>query len=146
VEVQGAPLADLHVESDNAHGDLFVRLCDVDEKGRSMNVTDRIVRCGPGDTTPGQARAVRVTLDPTAYRFLAGHRIRLQVSGGAHPRFARNLGTGEDPATGTATRPVTHRIQHHAGGASRLTLPTVPTGTMEPPGTTGPAAPPEPVP
>ena len=39
--------------------------------------------------------------DP-AHRFRAGHRIRLQVSGGAHPRYARNLGTGEP--LGEATR------------------------------------------
>jgi hypothetical protein len=33
-----------------------------------------------------------------------GHRIRAQVSSGAFPRFARNLGTGEPLATGTARR------------------------------------------
>ena len=34
---------------------------------------------------------------PTAHRFAAGHRIRLQVSSGAHPRYARNPGTDERP-------------------------------------------------
>jgi hypothetical protein len=38
-------------------------------------------------TTSG---AVSQRLGPCAHRFLAGHRIRLQVSGGAYPRFARN--------------------------------------------------------
>jgi hypothetical protein len=41
-------------------------------------------------------------LAPMAHRFAAGHRIRLQVSSGAHPRYARNPGTGEDPAAATA--------------------------------------------
>ncbi|MGH2484679.1 MAG: CocE/NonD family hydrolase C-terminal non-catalytic domain-containing protein, partial [Ktedonobacterales bacterium] len=38
---------------------------------------------------------------PTAYHFRKGQRIRVQVSSGAHPRFARNLGGGEPLATGT---------------------------------------------
>ncbi|HEV2927841.1 MAG TPA: CocE/NonD family hydrolase C-terminal non-catalytic domain-containing protein, partial [Propionibacteriaceae bacterium] len=35
------------------------------------------------------------------HRFHAGHRIRVQVSSGAHPRYARNPGTGEDPVRAT---------------------------------------------
>ena len=34
---------------------------------------------------------VDVVLFPTAYRFRAGHRLRVQVAGGAFPRFARDL-------------------------------------------------------
>lgn len=44
---------------------------------------------------------ITVPMSATAYQFAAGHRLRLQVSGGAHPRFARNTGTGETPATAT---------------------------------------------
>ena len=80
---------------------------------------------GRGSTGTGKApavgeRTVEVTLPDTAHRLLTEHRIRLQVSGGAHPRFARNLGTGEPPLTGTALRPSTRTV-HHAG--SRLTIP-----------------------
>jgi hypothetical protein len=42
---------------------------------------------------------VCVELWPTAYRFKRGHCLRVQVSSGAFPRFARNLGTGEPLAT-----------------------------------------------
>ncbi len=55
---------------------------------------------------------MRVDLWPTAHAFRAGHRIRLQVSSGAHPRFARNLGTGEPLATATRMR-VAHQAVHH---------------------------------
>ena len=48
--------------------------------------------------------AVEVALYPTAYRILAGHRIRLQVSGGAFPRYARNHGSGEPFGSAIATR------------------------------------------
>ncbi len=126
VEVQGGVRVRLVVESDNAYADLFVRLCDVEPNGRSVNITDRLVRLdpGPGEEPHAGPRTVELTLVDTAHRFRAGHRIRLQVSGGAHPRFARNLGTGEPLGEATRGVPTTHRIC--AGGAtpSSITLPT----------------------
>jgi uncharacterized protein len=67
--------------------DVFVRLCEVDEQDRSWNICDGLARAAASQT-------VLVELWPTAYRFAAGRRIRVQVSGGAHPRFSRNPGTG----------------------------------------------------
>ncbi|MET7418400.1 CocE/NonD family hydrolase [Dactylosporangium sp. NPDC005555] len=72
--------------------DVFVRLCEVDEQDRSWNICDGLARASAGSDADGVA--VRVELWPTAYRFAAGRRIRVQVSGGAHPRFSRNPGTG----------------------------------------------------
>lgn len=125
LEVHGAPVVDLNVKSDNANADLFVRICDVDATGRSVNVTDRIVRFDARDAVPGEVRTVRFTLDATAYRFERGHRIRLQVSGGAFPRFARNLGTGEHPGRGKAMRGTTHWIHHDKARPSHISLPTL---------------------
>ena len=51
---------------------------------------------------------------PTANTFRAGHRIRLQVSSGAHPLFARNAGTGEPLATGANLRSADQEILHDA--------------------------------
>ncbi|MBW0101563.1 CocE/NonD family hydrolase [Pseudonocardia sp. KRD291] len=119
LEIVGVPVAEVRLTSDNPHGDLFVRLCDVDEHGGSTNFTDGIARLDP--TVPaGTAQTVRVTLDPCAHRIRPGHRLRMQISGGAHPRFARNLGTGEPIETATALRPSTRTV-HHAGTA--VTLP-----------------------
>src|SRR5215471_17107189 len=126
VEVAGAPVAELYLSSDNPHCDVFVRLCDVDERGRSRNLTDQIVRCSPADVTPGQVRRLRITLTDISHVFAAGHRIRLQVAGGAHPRFARNLGTDADLVHGTRMAPVTHEIQHSARKPSALVLPVLP--------------------
>ena len=53
--------------------------------------------------------AVDVELYPTACRVQAGHRIRVQLSGGAFPRYARNLGTGEP--FGAATRALRCRFE-----------------------------------
>ncbi|MET8149726.1 CocE/NonD family hydrolase [Actinoplanes sp. NPDC049668] len=122
VEIMGTPTADLYATGSTGHFDLFVRLCDVDPAGRSVNVCDGFVRLTPdhADEDP-----VRIVLGAAGHRFAAGHRIRLQVSGGAHPRFARNPGTGEP--IGTAVRLVATRTTVHHGPEhpSALALPVV---------------------
>src|SRR5580693_2508336 len=92
VEIVGGVAAELSVARDNPYADLFVRLCDVDPRGRSWNVCVGIVRLTGDDPLAG---TVRVSLIGAAHRFGRGHRIRLQVAGGAHPRFARNPGNGQ---------------------------------------------------
>ena len=119
LEVAGPVRAELHLESSTRHFDVFARLCDVDPGGRSTNVCDGILSCGPST-----ARPICVELWPTAYRFAAGHRVRLQVSGGSHPRFNRNLGTGEPLATGTRLAASDRVVHHDPTRASRLLLPS----------------------
>ena len=92
VDVLGPVCAEVDVDFTAASADIFVRLCDVDTTGKSVNVTDGLLRLDAG------GRAV-VEMSHAAHRFRPGHRIRLQVSGGAHPRWARNYGTGEPLAT-----------------------------------------------
>jgi uncharacterized protein len=131
LDVAGVPVVELAHRSDNPHVDLFVRISEVDPKGRSRNVSDGFVRLDP--TAPGDV--LRLSLDAVAHRFAAGNRLRLLLAGGSHPRWDRNLGTGQDPATSSATAPSRRRITL-AGGASRLLLPTEPhppTTAPEPP-------------
>jgi len=118
LEVLGVPVVELAHTSDNPHADLSVRISEVDAKGRSRNVSDGFVRLDPA--APGDI--VRLSLDAIAHRFSAGSRIRLIIAGGSHPRFDRNLGTGDDPATSSGTAP-SHRTITLAGGASRVVLP-----------------------
>ncbi|HTX27730.1 MAG TPA: CocE/NonD family hydrolase [Streptosporangiaceae bacterium] len=95
VEIIGEVAAELSVTRDNPNADLFVRLCDVSPRGRSRNVCDGIVRLTGQDPLTDH---VTVSLVGAAHRFDRGHQLRLQVSGGAFPRFARNPGNGEvDP-------------------------------------------------
>lgn len=115
VEAVGPVRVTLHARADPPNFDLFARVCDVDAEGVSRNVCDALVRVGE----PG---AVTFELWPAAHRFAAGHRIRLQVSSGAHPRYARNPGTGEDPVRATGVRPVDVEILHGAGHPSVLVL------------------------
>jgi putative CocE/NonD family hydrolase len=123
VEIIGEVAAELSVTRDNPHADLFVRLCDVSPRGRSVNVCDGIVRLTDRDPLAGP---VRVSLIGVAHRFGRGHRLRLQVSGGAYPRFARNPGNGEvdpPPADLVATQYAIGLGAQDAGDASVLLLP-----------------------
>jgi putative CocE/NonD family hydrolase len=109
LEVTGAPGVSVALDTDNPHADVFIRLCDVDRGGRSRNVTEAYRRLGPGQVT--DAGTLSIELGACAHRFAAGHRVRVQVSGGAHPRYARNPGTGESIATAVsfaATRYTIH--------------------------------------
>lgn len=119
VEVVGEVSARIWVRSNRPSTDLFVRLCDVDRRGRSRNVCDGLVTVEPDGIT-----AVDVPLSPTAYRFLRGHRIRVQVSSGAHPRFARNPGTGEPLADAAALAAADQEVFHDPEHPSKITLPT----------------------
>ncbi|MBB3752220.1 hypothetical protein FHT44_004732 [Mycolicibacterium sp. BK634] len=116
--VFGSPVVELAHDSDIGHVDLFVRISEVDARGRSRNVSDgyrRLNRPAPGP--------VRVELDAIAHRFPAGTQIRVLIAGGSHPRYARNLGTGEPVLTGQRMVPALHTVRHGAGGLSRLILP-----------------------
>jgi putative CocE/NonD family hydrolase len=119
LEVIGNPVVELVHRTDNPHADLFVRLCEVRKNGRSINVSDGFQRLEPEKSNG----TIRLRLDAMAHRFTLGSRIRLQISGGAHPRYARNLGTDEDPATSSNLAPSRRTIFHGDGGFSRLLLP-----------------------
>ena len=109
VEVIGDVTAELRVTRDNPNADLFVRLCDVDQRGRSRNVCDGIVRLTAADPLTG---TVRVGMIGAAHRFGRGHRLRLQVAGGAHPRFAPNPGNGQVEAPAKDFVVTHYSVQH----------------------------------
>jgi uncharacterized protein len=119
LEVMGNPVVELVHGTDNPHADLFVRLCEVRKNGRSINVSDGFQRLEP-ERSSG---TIMLRLEALAHRFTPGTRIRLQISGGAHPRYARNLGTDEDPATSSKLASSRRTIFHGDGGFSRIVLP-----------------------
>jgi uncharacterized protein len=129
-DVVGPVSARIYVRPSLAYADVFVRMCDVDEKGVSRNVVDGIRRLSP-QTVPGPdvevgedgVLAVDLALSPTAYRLRAGHRIRIQVSGGAFPRYARNHGTGEPFGAATAMHRCRFEILADAQHHGRIVLP-----------------------
>ncbi len=140
VDVAGSPVVELDHATDGPWADVFVRLCDVDERGTPRNVSDGMRRLDH------HSRPLEITLDPCFHRFAAGHRLMVLVAGGAHPRFQRNNGTGEPPADATGLRPVTHTIRGGtvtvpvaggpaAGGAPAVTPAARPAPAPQPPRT-----------
>jgi len=132
-DLVGPVSARIFVRTGRRYADLFVRVCDVDPEGVSRNIVDGIRRLSPqtmpaGDDHVGddQIRTVEVELYPTAYRIRAGHRIRVQVSGGAFPRFARNLGTAQPFAAATSAVRCRFEIYHDSRHPACILLPILP--------------------
>ncbi|MEJ2209360.1 MAG: CocE/NonD family hydrolase [Anaerolineae bacterium] len=127
LDVIGPARLALYVRSSREHTDFFGRLCDVDPDGTSTNVCDGLLRLEPGGEQPRSDGAVRIEIElwPTAHRFQAGHRLRLQISSGAHPRWSRNLGYGEPLLTAQRLAVAEQTIYHDAARPSALVLPVV---------------------
>ncbi len=124
LEVIGPVSVDLHVSSSLAHTDFFARLCDVLPSGKSINVCDALRRVRPGAPALEADGSLHLTFDlwPAAHRFRRGHRLRLQVSSGAHPRFARNPGTGEPLASASRLIAADQALYHDPAHPSAIVL------------------------
>jgi putative CocE/NonD family hydrolase len=125
LELIGPVVAQLQVSSSLDHTDFFVRVCDVSPDGRSDNVCDGLQRFDPTSIhrTPDGTFTATVPVWPIGHTFAAGHRLRVQVSSGAHPVYARNLGTGEPPHTATNLRAADQAVHHEPGRQSWVSLP-----------------------
>jgi uncharacterized protein len=125
--VIGPLTASLYLRSSLGDTDFHVRLCDVTPNGKSFNLSDGILRLTPASVRKRKDGSFRleIAMWPTANTFKAGHRIRLQVSSGAHPLFARNAGTGEPLATGSHLRSADQEVFHDKARPSSLALPVV---------------------
>ena len=125
LEVIGPVEAEPFVRSSLEHTDFYARLCDVDPKGKSLNICDGLQRLRPNRPAPESDGYIRVNIElwPTAYCFRKGHRIRLQVSSGAHPRWVRNTGSGEPIATATTLRVADQEVYHDPAHPSAIILP-----------------------
>lgn len=127
LEVIGPVRLELYVRSSLDHTDFSGRLCDVAPDGCSTNLCDGLVRLEPGkgEVQPDGSLRVEIDLLATAHRFRRGHRLRLQVASGAHPRWSRNLGTGEPLATGVRMAVADQIVYHDGDHPSSLILPVV---------------------
>jgi putative CocE/NonD family hydrolase len=125
LDVIGEAELEVWFRSTLTNTDVFARLCDVSPAGRSTNVCDGLVRLGSAisESIRDGRQLVHVKLSPTAYRFRRGHRLCLQISSGAHPRYSRNPGTGEALGAATSLRSAHQSVHHGPDYPSALTLP-----------------------
>ena len=127
LEITGPVSAELFISSSLEYTDFFVRLCDVYPSGKSLNICDGLQRIKPGRFPAEEGNIIKVTIEmwPTAHFFRRGHRMRLQVSSGAHPRYARNPGCG-GALSGACELKVAHqKVYHDNGHTSSVILPVV---------------------
>jgi len=132
VEVTGRVRANVFVASDARDTDLSVRLCDVYPDGRSMLITDGILRLRyreslsePTLLEPGKVYQVAVDLWSTSIVFNTGHRIRVTVTSSNHPRYDVNPGTGAPWTESEERVKQTNRLYCDAARPSCIILPVV---------------------
>ncbi|WP_165965856.1 CocE/NonD family hydrolase [Pseudonocardia dioxanivorans] len=131
VDVAGPVSAELYVTTDAVDADVVVTLADVAPDGRSLNVCSGVCRlrfrpAAPGLATPGEVQRVDVALSPTAHRFEAGHRVRVQVAPSCFPLFAPNANTGRNPMSEAGDSVVARQaVLHDPEHPSRVVLPVV---------------------
>lgn len=124
MEIIGPVRATVYLAADTPPCDLFVRLNDVNPADVSTNVCDGLRRIDPADVSRAAdgSVCVLVELSPTAYRFGRGHRLRLLLAGGAHPRYARHPGRNEPVTAADQFVRQVHTILHDANHPSAITL------------------------
>jgi putative CocE/NonD family hydrolase len=132
-EVTGAVSLDLYVSSSAVDTDFTGMLVDVWPNGFAQNLTSGILRMRyrnsqekPELANPGETYHITVDLWATSNVFLAGHKLRLEVSSSNFPRFDRNLNAGEEQSRATRMVKATNVIYHDKAHPSALTVPLVP--------------------
>ncbi len=132
-EVTGPISLDLYVSSSAVDTDFTGMLVDVWPNGFAQNLTSGILRMRyrnsqekPELANPGETYHITVDLWATSNVFLAGHKLRLEVSSSNFPRFDRNLNTGEEQGRATRMVKATNVVYHDTAHPSALIVPLVP--------------------
>lgn len=133
--VAGPVSAELWVSSSAVDGDIMLKLIDEyppgDDypDGYAMNLSHGVLRLRFRNgfdrielMEPGAVYRVRVQLFPTANRFVAGHRLRLDIAGSNFPHFDVNPHTGAPAGEVTDAVVATHHVHWGAAQPSRLEL------------------------
>jgi putative CocE/NonD family hydrolase len=131
-EVTGPVSLELYVSSSAVDTDFTGMLVDVWPNGFAQNLTSGILRLRyrsspekPQPAIPGEPYHIVLDLWATSNVFLAGHKLRLEVSSSNFPRFDRNLNTGEEQAHATRAIKATNEVYHDKAHPSALMLPIV---------------------
>lgn len=138
VEVTGPITARLWASSTAPDTDFTAKLLDIYPPsadypdGYHLNICEGIVRAryrdfsGKGELLePGKVCQIEIILEPTSNLFVAGHRIRMDVSSSNFPRFDVNPNTGEPVGRHTHISIAENTVYHDADRPSHLILPII---------------------
>lgn len=127
--VVGPVAAELWVASSARDTDFTAKLVDLEPSGRAMIVQDGIQRARYREgqdrellLEPHRPVLLHIDLDATAYRFAAGHCLRLEIASSNFPRYDKHPNHSGELHTVTGST-VAHQTVFHGGNTlSRLTL------------------------
>lgn len=129
-EVVGPVKLRLFVSSSSKDTDFWAQLTDIYPDGRSIHITENIIRCKyregldkPKLMEPGKVEPCDINLWITGNVFLKGHRIGLDISSSSFPKYARNLNTGGSNLKGSEYEVAKQKIHHGGEYLSHLSLP-----------------------
>ena len=132
ITVIGPLVVVLFAESSARDTDFTARLTDVTKDGRSLVLSEGILRARYRKSLtetellePNVVDEFRITLCPVSHVFMQGHCLRLDISSSNFPRFCRNLNTGEDVATGTRMQTAKQTVLHNSHYPSHIVLPVI---------------------
>lgn len=135
VEVTGPVRVELYASSSAPDTDFMAMLIDVHPSGFAQRLCDGMVRARfregmerPSPIVPGRVYRYEIDCWNTSQLFRKGHRICLQITSSAFPKYDRNQNTGESLATGTQLAVAEQQIYHDAMHPSHVLLPIVPRG------------------
>lgn len=133
VETVGYPEVVLYAATSAADTDFFARLVDEDPGGPAMDVAYGMVRARHRHSldeedfiTPEAVTEYRIRMTATACRFLAGHRIRLEITSSDFPNHDRNHNTGGNDLAETELVAAIQEVHHSRKYPSHLKLPVRP--------------------
>jgi len=114
IEATGPIKTRLYVSSDCPDTDFSVKITDIYPDGRSMLITDGILRMRNRNgldhwefMEPGEVYEIEVDIWDTSYIWNVGHRVSVAVSSSNYPRFLNNPNTA-DPITKNTTYNIAH--------------------------------------
>ncbi len=132
LEVTGPVKVVLHAAADATDTDWTAKLVDVWPDGRPISLCDGILRARYRESSdrptlidPGKTYRYEIDAGVTSNVFLAGHKIRVEISSSNFPRFDRNPNTGHPFGADAERRKSTQTVYHDAPRASQILLPVI---------------------
>jgi len=133
IEVTGPVKVVLFAASTATDTDWTAKLVDVHPDDRPINLCDGIIRAryresatNPTLIQPEQVYRYEIDLWATSNVFLAGHRIRVEISSSNFPRFDRNPNTGHTFGADAELKEATQTVYHDTRYPSHILLPIIP--------------------
>lgn len=133
IEVTGPVSAVIYATSSAIDTDFTAALVDVAPDGKAIILCEGICRARfrngtdkPEMMEPGEIYEFKIDMWDTSNLFMAGHRIRVEVSSSNFPRYNRNLNTGNPVETDTDVRVAHQSMYHDAEHPSHVLLPVIP--------------------